>query len=155
MFRIQQAKLRTNILRQFALRSEWRTALSEKYIYPCIQVCCRSTSTPQAKATPEKSKIKKLMVANRGEIAVRVFRAATEAGIRTVAVYSEQDAKNIHRQKADEAYLISKGMPPVAAYLNIPELIRTAKVRTYCTITLFCFLPELLANGFSGFTSSL
>ena len=68
------------------------------------------------------------MVANRGEIAVRVFRAATEAGIRTVAVYSEQDAKQLHRQKADEAYMIGKGMPPVAAYLNAPELIRVAKV---------------------------
>ena len=68
------------------------------------------------------------MVANRGEIAVRVFRAATEAGIRTVAVYSEQDAKQLHRQKADEAYMIGRGMPPVAAYLNAPEIIRVAKV---------------------------
>lgn len=68
------------------------------------------------------------MVANRGEIAIRVFRAATEAGIRTVAIYSEQDANHMHRQKADEAYLIGKGMPPVAAYLNIPEIIKIAKV---------------------------
>ncbi|EDO48483.1 predicted protein [Nematostella vectensis] len=67
------------------------------------------------------------MVANRGEIAIRVFRAATEAGIRTVAIYSEQDANHMHRQKADEAYLVGKGMPPVAAYLNIPEIIRIAK----------------------------
>ena len=68
------------------------------------------------------------MVANRGEIAIRVFRAAAEIGIRTVAVYSEQDANHMHRQKADEAYLIGKGLTPVAAYLNIPEIIRVAKV---------------------------
>ena len=77
---------------------------------------------------PEKITINKLMVANRGEIAIRVFRAAAEIGIRTVAVYSEQDANHMHRQKADEAYLIGKGLAPVAAYLNIPEIIRVAKV---------------------------
>ena len=81
------------------------------------------------KPEPRRSKINKLLVANRGEIAIRVFRAAAEAGIRTVAIYSEQDANMMHRQKADEAYLIGKGMPPVAAYLNIPEIIKIAKVR--------------------------
>ena len=80
------------------------------------------------KKLPEKITINKLMVANRGEIAIRVFRAAAEIGIRTVAVYSEQDANHMHRQKADEAYLIGKGLTPVAAYLNIPEIIRVAKV---------------------------
>ena len=48
--------------------------------------------------------------------------------IRTVAIYSEQDMMHMHRQKADESYLIGKGLPPVAAYLNIPEIILTAKV---------------------------
>ncbi|KAG9464322.1 hypothetical protein GDO78_020135 [Eleutherodactylus coqui] len=72
--------------------------------------------------------IKKVMVANRGEIATRVFRACTELGIRTVAVYSEQDTGQIHRQKADEAYLIGKGLPPVQAYLHIPDIIKVAKV---------------------------
>uniref|UniRef100_A0A8C7KKE6 Pyruvate carboxylase a n=1 Tax=Oncorhynchus kisutch TaxID=8019 RepID=A0A8C7KKE6_ONCKI len=67
------------------------------------------------------------MVANRGEIAIRVFRACTELGIRTVAVYSEQDTGQMHRQKADEAYLIGKGLPPVAAYLDIPDIIKVAK----------------------------
>uniref|UniRef100_A0A672SXV6 Pyruvate carboxylase, mitochondrial n=1 Tax=Sinocyclocheilus grahami TaxID=75366 RepID=A0A672SXV6_SINGR len=67
------------------------------------------------------------MVANRGEIAIRVFRACTELGIRTVAVYSEQDTGQMHRQKADEAYLIGKGLPPVAAYLHIPDIIKVAK----------------------------
>ncbi|XP_054262106.1 pyruvate carboxylase, mitochondrial isoform X1 [Macrosteles quadrilineatus] len=71
--------------------------------------------------------IRSLLVANRGEIAIRVFRACTELGIRSVAIYSEQDKMHMHRQKADEAYLIGKGGPPVAAYLNIPEIIRVAK----------------------------
>ncbi|XP_041353439.1 pyruvate carboxylase, mitochondrial-like isoform X2 [Gigantopelta aegis] len=71
--------------------------------------------------------IKKLMVANRGEIAIRVFRACTEMNIRTVAIYSEQDMMHMHRQKADESYLIGKGLPPVAAYLNIPEIIHIAQ----------------------------
>ncbi|KAG5285065.1 hypothetical protein AALO_G00033710 [Alosa alosa] len=63
------------------------------------------------------------------EIAIRVFRACTELGIRTVAVYSEQDTGQMHRQKADEAYLIGKGLLPVAAYLHIPDIIKVAKVR--------------------------
>ncbi|XP_055878612.1 pyruvate carboxylase, mitochondrial-like isoform X2 [Biomphalaria glabrata] len=70
--------------------------------------------------------IKKLMVANRGEIAIRVFRACTEMGIRTVAIYSEQDINQMHRQKSDESYLIGKGLSPVAAYLNINEIINIA-----------------------------
>ncbi|XP_037613831.1 pyruvate carboxylase, mitochondrial [Sebastes umbrosus] len=82
-----------------------------------------SHSAPQNQYRP----IKKVMVANRGEIAIRVFRACTELGIRTVAVYSEQDTGQMHRQKADEAYLIGKGLPPVAAYLDIPDIIKVAK----------------------------
>jgi hypothetical protein len=73
--------------------------------------------------------IKSVLVANRGEIAVRVFRACTELGIRSVAIYSEQDKMQMHRQKADEAYLVGKGLEPVAAYLNIPDIIRIAKVK--------------------------
>ncbi|KAL6118700.1 pc [Pungitius sinensis] len=82
-----------------------------------------SHSAPRSEYRP----IKKVMVANRGEIAIRVFRACTELGIRTVAVYSEQDTGQMHRQKADEAYLIGKGLPPVAAYLDIPNIIQVAK----------------------------
>lgn len=63
-----------------------------------------------------------------GEIAIRVFRACTELGIRTVAVYSEQDTGQMHRQKADEAYLVGRGLPPVQAYLHIPDIIRVAQV---------------------------
>ncbi|XP_046384107.1 pyruvate carboxylase, mitochondrial [Ischnura elegans] len=71
--------------------------------------------------------IRSVLCANRGEIAIRVFRACTELGIRSVAVYSEQDKMHMHRQKADESYLVGKGLPPVQAYLNIPEIIRVAK----------------------------
>ena len=62
-----------------------------------------------------------------GEIAIRVFRACSELGIRSVAIYSEQDKMQVHRQKADESYLVGKGLAPVAAYLSIPEIIRVAK----------------------------
>ncbi len=71
--------------------------------------------------------IRKLMAANRGEIAIRVFRACTELNIRTVAIYSEQDEGQVHRIKADESYLIGKGLAPVQAYLSIPEIIRIAR----------------------------
>ncbi len=70
---------------------------------------------------------RKIMVANRGEIAIRVFRAANELGIQTVAVYSAEDRLNLHRYKADEAYQIGAGKGPVEAYLGIDELIELAK----------------------------
>ncbi len=63
-----------------------------------------------------------------GEIAIRVFRACAELGIRSVAIYSEQDMMQGFRLKADESYLIGKGLAPVEAYLNIPEIIRIALV---------------------------
>uniref|UniRef100_A0A4W5Q5Q7 Pyruvate carboxylase, mitochondrial n=1 Tax=Hucho hucho TaxID=62062 RepID=A0A4W5Q5Q7_9TELE len=91
------------------------------------RACCLSRSNHTSPHTLEYKPIKKVMVANRGEIAIRVFRACTELGIRTVAVYSEQDTGQMHRQKADEAYLIGKGLPPVAAYLDIPDIIKVAK----------------------------
>lgn len=72
------------------------------------------------------SPIKKVLVANRGEIAIRVLRACHEMNIRGVAIYSEQDKQQMHRLKADESYLIGKGLPPVAAYLNMQEIIRVA-----------------------------
>ncbi len=71
-------------------------------------------------------KIKKILCANRGEIAIRVFRAATELGIGTVAIYSKEDKYSLHRYKADEAYLVGKGLGPVEAYLNIDEIIDVA-----------------------------
>ncbi len=71
--------------------------------------------------------IKKILVANRSEIAIRVFRAANELNIKTVACYAEEDKLALHRFKADEAYLIGKGMGPVEAYLQIDEYIRVAR----------------------------
>ncbi|CAF1935597.1 unnamed protein product [Rotaria magnacalcarata] len=71
-------------------------------------------------------KINKLLVANRGEIAIRVFRACTENNIRTVAIYSAEDEGQLHRIKADESFKIGKGLAPIAAYLNIPEIIKVA-----------------------------
>ena len=70
---------------------------------------------------------KKILVANRGEIAIRVLRAANELGKRTVAVYAEEDKLSLHRFKADEAYRIGEGLGPVAAYLSIPDIIRVAR----------------------------
>ncbi|MAU51869.1 MAG: pyruvate carboxylase [Roseovarius sp.] len=69
----------------------------------------------------------KILVANRGEIAIRVMRAANELGKRTVAVFAEEDKLSLHRFKADEAYRIGEGLGPVAAYLSIEEIIRVAK----------------------------
>ncbi|MDQ8194025.1 pyruvate carboxylase [Coraliomargarita sp. SDUM461004] len=71
--------------------------------------------------------MKKLLAANRSEIAVRIFRSATELGYRTVAVYANEDRFGVHRFKADEAYLVGKGQGPVAAYLDIPSIIDLAK----------------------------
>ena len=90
----------------------------------------RGCATAAGAAAPEIRPIRSVLVANRGEIAIRVFRACTELGIRSVAIYSEQDKMHMHRQKADEAYLVGKGMEPVAAYLNIPEIIRWSAVIT-------------------------
>jgi len=70
---------------------------------------------------------KKILIANRGEIAIRIMRAANEMGKKTVAVYAEEDKLGLHRFKADEAYRIGEGLGPVAAYLSIPEIIRVAK----------------------------
>ncbi|MHA6263882.1 pyruvate carboxylase [Arenibacterium sp. CAU 1754] len=73
---------------------------------------------------PEFSKI---LIANRGEIAIRIMRAANEMGKKTVAVFAEEDKLGLHRFKADEAYRIGEGLGPVAAYLSIDEMIRVAK----------------------------
>src|SRR6202000_2576756 len=73
--------------------------------------------------------IKKLLVANRSEIAIRVFRAATELGLRTVAIYAQEDKLSVHRFKADEAYLVGQGKGPVGAYLDIPGIVALAKER--------------------------
>ncbi len=72
------------------------------------------------------TKIKKLLIANRSEIAIRVMRAATEMDINTVAIYSQEDRYALHRYKADESYLVGKGKSPIDAYLDIDNIIRIA-----------------------------
>ena len=71
-------------------------------------------------------KFKRVLVANRGEIAIRIFRACHELGIRTVAIYSNEDKYSLFKTKADEAYLIGENKSPVEAYLNIEEIISLA-----------------------------
>ncbi|WP_299023903.1 pyruvate carboxylase [uncultured Sulfitobacter sp.] len=73
------------------------------------------------------TEFRKILIANRGEIAIRVMRAANEMGKTTVAVFAEEDKLGLHRFKADEAYRIGKDLGPVAAYLSIDEMIRVAK----------------------------
>ena len=70
--------------------------------------------------------IRKLLVANRGEIAIRAFRAANELGIASVAVFAYEDRYSLHRQKADESYEIGERGSPVRSYLEIDELMRVA-----------------------------
>lgn len=77
-------------------------------------------------ALAPRRQIKKLMAANRGEIAIRIFRAATELDIRTVAIYSKEDKKSMHRYKADEAYQVGTHASPVGAYLGYEEIVKVA-----------------------------
>src|SRR3954452_23488356 len=70
--------------------------------------------------------MKKLLALNRGEIAIRILRAATELGLRTVAIYSHEDRLSLHRFKADEAYEIGRGKGPVQAYLDVDGIVSLA-----------------------------
>ncbi len=72
-------------------------------------------------------KVRKLLVANRSEIAIRAMRAAAELGIATVAIYSEEDRFALHRFKADESYRVGQGRKPIQAYLDIDDILRVAK----------------------------
>ena len=78
-------------------------------------------------ATSSRRPFRKLLVANRGEIAIRICRAATELGLATVAVYSTEDRFALHRFKADESYLIGRGKGPIEAYLAIDEIVHVAR----------------------------
>ncbi|MBF0780066.1 MULTISPECIES: pyruvate carboxylase [unclassified Granulicatella] len=71
--------------------------------------------------------MQKILVANRGEIAIRIFRAANELNIKTVAIYAKEDEQSVHRFKADEAYLVGEGKRPIEAYLDIEHIIAIAK----------------------------
>ena len=81
-------------------------------------------NSPMSNKAP---KIQRLMCANRGEIAIRVFRAATELGMQTISIFSHEDRVHLHRYKADEGYLVGQGKNPVQAYLDIEEIIAVAK----------------------------
>jgi pyruvate carboxylase len=72
-------------------------------------------------------RIRSILVANRGEIAIRVMRAASELGLRTVAIYSQEDRFSLHRTKSDEAYLVGRDKGPVEAYLSIEDILRIAR----------------------------
>src|SRR5437764_2608190 len=81
-------------------------------------------SDPQPSAQPP---MRKLLAANRGEIAIRIFRSAHELGIRTVALYSHEDRFALHRFKADEAYRVGKPGEPIRAYLDIAGIVALAR----------------------------
>src|ERR1700735_2863888 len=72
-------------------------------------------------------RIRRLLIANRGEIAIRVMRAANELDVETVAIYSQEDRFGLHRTKADEAYLVGEGKGAIDAYLDIPDILRVAR----------------------------
>ncbi len=84
------------------------------------------TLNTKVKSDPSQ-RIRSLLVANRGEIAIRVMRAASELGLRTVAIYSQEDRFSLHRTKADEAYLVGRDRGPVEAYLDIADILRVAR----------------------------
>src|SRR5208283_4183857 len=71
--------------------------------------------------------MKKLLALNRSEIAIRILRAANELGLRTVAIYSQEDRLALHRFKADEAYLVGEGKGPVQAYLDVEGIVALAR----------------------------
>ena len=87
----------------------------------------KTKSSAEQKPAPATRAFKKLLAANRSEISIRIFRAATELGLRTVAVYAQEDRLSIHRFKADEAYLVGQGKGPVGAYLDIDGIVALAK----------------------------
>src|ERR1019366_2474606 len=102
----------------------WRRDCMDLPIFRAERTMTKEAATP--------APLKRLMVANRSEIAIRVFRAAAELGIHTIAIYAEEDKLSLHRFKADEAYQIGRGaagelrLGPLEAYLSIPEVIRVA-----------------------------
>jgi pyruvate carboxylase len=85
-----------------------------------------STTPEMASYDGSSARIRRLLVANRGEIAIRVLRAATELGIATVSIYSHEDRFALHRFKADESYLVGSGRSPVQAYLDVDDIVRIA-----------------------------
>ena len=93
---------------------------------PAAKPPAQNASSP-APRPPALRPFAKLMAANRSEIAVRIFRAGTELGLRTVGIYAQEDRFSLHRYKADEAYQVGQGKGPVAAYLDIASIVETAR----------------------------
>src|SRR5688500_15108001 len=83
--------------------------------------------TVSQKAAPSVRPFSRILVANRSEIAIRVFRTCTELGIRTIGIYSKEDRFALHRYKADETYPLNEGLGPIKAYLDIPGIVAIAK----------------------------
>src|SRR5207245_3641322 len=93
----------------------------------CIKQCIISRDALIASEMKKTKPIPNLNAANRSEIAIRIFRAANELGLRTVAIYSQEDRLSLHRFKADEAYQVGAGKGPVEAYLDIAGIVALAK----------------------------
>src|SRR5213080_3300946 len=92
---------------------------------------CRISRDALIASEMKKTKpIRKLLAANRSEIAIRIFRAANELGLRTVAIYSQEDRLSLHRFKADEAYQVGVGKGPVEAYLDYEGIVALAKEKS-------------------------
>ena len=114
-----------------------RRLLRSRVVAPVTRAAISDPTAESADVGPESGlgkilrsnsgKIEKILCANRGEIAVRVFRAGTELGMRTVAIFSEADRLATHRYKADESYCVNAGESPVGAYLGFEGIIETAK----------------------------
>src|SRR6185369_12323218 len=91
-----------------------------------LRQCVAAGESPHRVRFIPMKKISSILVANRSEISIRVMRAASEMGIRTVAIYSAEDRFALHRFKADESYVVGLGKKPIAAYLDIEDIIRVA-----------------------------
>ena len=89
----------------------------------------QSSSKSVSRSDKQTRSFDKIMAANRSEIAIRVFRAATELRKKTVAIYAQEDRFCMHRFKADEAYQVGQGKGPVAAYLDIDNIVEIAKAK--------------------------
>src|SRR5262245_33005202 len=101
-----------------------REVLYAKHDSPLICLAVRQPDAPPTNLRVKPAmtqRIRSVLVANRGEISIRVMRAANELGMRTVAIYSQEDRFSLHRTKADEAYLVGRDKEPVAAYLDIED----------------------------------
>ena len=87
-------------------------------------------------------KFKKVLVANRGEIAIRIFRACNELGIKSVGIYSKEDKYSLFRTKADESYLIGKDKGPIDAYLDMDGIINLLRKKRGCYSPRLWFCRE-------------